>query len=74
MRHNMVCSSPDCDFSKSNPIDEGVENFCPMCGSKMLCSCPHCDRPLRNRGPVCSECGKKLKKEPKPAPRKQGKT
>lgn len=65
MRYVMICSKPECDFSKSNTESEGIEKFCPTCGSELMWLCPHCDHPLRNKGAVhCSECGKRLKPRP----------
>jgi len=62
MRYVMVCSLPECEFSKTNSYEQGVDQFCPKCGNEMYWKCPHCDRPLRDKGAAfCSGCGKSIK-------------
>ncbi|MDA8138019.1 MAG: zinc-ribbon domain-containing protein [Desulfobacteraceae bacterium] len=62
MRYVMICASPDCEFSKTNNYELGVDQFCPACGHDFLWKCPHCGRPLRDKGALfCSGCGKPLK-------------
>ena len=63
-RYYYVCSSPDCDFSKSSRMGEfdDTEKFCPKCGGPLLMNCPECGDYLRNKDSLfCSLCGKPLK-------------
>ena len=62
MEYVMICSSSECDFSKTNKYKQGVDRFCPTCGKDMFWKCPQCDRPLRDEGAVfCSGCGERIK-------------
>lgn len=66
-RMYVICSNPDCKFSKSFGMGptSNIGNHCAMCGEEYLFKCPHCDTLVAAKGAkFCEGCAKPLKDKP----------
>jgi hypothetical protein len=53
-----LCPNPKCGYNKKVPWDA---KGCPLCGSELMLSCPHCLHTIEDAGIFCMFCLKQMK-------------